>query len=176
MFTITPAVFAGLPAHKPRILIVSLRDLGDALLAAALGPAVRFLRPDAETWLLTFRRNASIIEGVPGIDGVITVEDKPNLPDLLSDLRCLWNPFRVVRLHAYERPRLLLRVRGRAKTGNARDAGSFAPESHLRPYSFGRFRAPTRSHRRPARSHCQGNRKVVRSGSSSLRALQRVVG
>ena len=31
MFTITPAVFAGLPAHKPRILIVSLRDLGDAL-------------------------------------------------------------------------------------------------------------------------------------------------
>lgn len=93
MFTITPAVFAGLPAHKPRILIVSLRDLGDALLAAALGPAVRFLRPDAETWLLTFRRNASIIEGVPGIDGVITVEDKPNLPDLLSDLRCLWNRF-----------------------------------------------------------------------------------
>lgn len=93
MFTITPAVFAGLPAHKPRILIVSLRDLGDALLAAALGPAVRFLRPDAETWLLTFRRNASIIEGVLGIDGVITVEDKPNLPDLLSDLRCLWNRF-----------------------------------------------------------------------------------
>ncbi len=93
MFTITPAVFAGLPAHKPRILIVSLRDLGDALLAAALGPAVRFLRPDAETWLLTFRRNASIVEGVPGIDGVITVEDKPNLPDLLSDLRHLWNRF-----------------------------------------------------------------------------------
>ena len=93
MFTLTPAVFSGLPAHKPRILIVTLRDLGDALLAASLGPALRFLRPDAETWLLTFRRNASIIEGVPGIDGVITVEDKPNLPDLLSDLRHLWNRF-----------------------------------------------------------------------------------
>lgn len=93
MFTLTPAVFSGLPATKPRILIVTLRDLGDALLAASLGPAVRFLRPDAETWLLTFRRNASIVEGVPGIDGVITVEDKPNLPDLLSDLRHLWNRF-----------------------------------------------------------------------------------
>lgn len=54
MFTLTPAVFSGLPATKPRILIVTLRDLGDALLAASLGPAVRFLRPDAETWLLTF--------------------------------------------------------------------------------------------------------------------------
>lgn len=91
--TLSPAVFSGLPATKPRILIVTLRDLGDALLAAALGPALRFLRPDAETWLLTFRRNASILEGLPGLDGVITVEDKPNLPDLLSDLRCLWNRF-----------------------------------------------------------------------------------
>lgn len=91
--TLSPAVFSRLPATKPRILIVTLRDLGDALLAAALGPALRFLRPDAEIWLLTFRRNASILEGLPGLDGVITVADKPNLPDLASDLRHLWNRF-----------------------------------------------------------------------------------
>lgn len=91
--TLSPAVFSTLPASKPRILVVTLRDLGDALLAAALGPALRFLRPDSEIWLLTFRRNASILEGIPGLDGVITVEDKPNLPELLSDLRRLWNRF-----------------------------------------------------------------------------------
>lgn len=172
MFTITPAVFAGLPAHKPRILIVSLRDLGDALLAAALGPAVRFLRPvasDLSPQRLHHRRRPGNRWRHHGRRQ--TESSRPALGPAVP-----LEPFRVVRLHAYERPRLLLRVRGRAKTGNARDAGSFAPESHLRPYSFGRFRAPTRSHRRPARSHCQGNRKVVRSGSSSLRALQRVVG
>lgn len=93
MFTLTPAVFSGLPNQKPRILIVSLRDLGDALLAAALAPAVRKLRPDAETWLLTFRRNAPVLEGVPDLDGIITVEDKPKFPELISDLRHLWKRF-----------------------------------------------------------------------------------
>lgn len=44
-------------------------------------------------WFLTFSRNAGILEGVSGLDGVIAVDDKPSRKTFLSDLRFLWHRF-----------------------------------------------------------------------------------
>lgn len=94
MLRLTPSRFASRPASsRPRFLIVTLRDFGDCLLAAPLGNALRELVPGAETWFLTFSRNAGILEGVPRLDGVIAVDDKSSRKAFLSDLRFLWQRF-----------------------------------------------------------------------------------
>lgn len=61
-----------------KFLIVSLRYLGDCLLAAALAPALKARFPDAQIDMLTFKDNAPILEGVQDISHVIGVEHHPN--------------------------------------------------------------------------------------------------
>ena len=57
-----------------KFLIVSLRYLGDCLLAAALAPALKARFPDAQIDMLTFKDNAPILEGIQDISHVIGVE------------------------------------------------------------------------------------------------------
>ena len=61
-----------------KFLIVSLRYLGDCLLAAALAPALKARFPDAQIDMLTFKDNAPILEGIQDISHVIGVEHHPN--------------------------------------------------------------------------------------------------
>ena len=61
-----------------KFLIVSLRYLGDCLLAAALAPALKSRFPKAQVDILTFRDNVSILEGINAIDHVIGVDRHPN--------------------------------------------------------------------------------------------------
>lgn len=60
-----------------KFLIVSLRYLGDCLLAAALAPALKARFPDAQIDMLTFKDNAPILEGIQDISHVIGVEHHP---------------------------------------------------------------------------------------------------
>lgn len=79
--------------EKMKILIVSLRYLGDCLLAAALAPAIKEKLPDAQVDLLTFRDNRGILEGITAIDNVIGVERHPNkFRQALDHLRS-WNDY-----------------------------------------------------------------------------------
>ena len=57
-----------------KFLIVSLRYLGDCLLAAALAPALKARFPDAQIDMLTFKDNAPILEGVQDISHVIALK------------------------------------------------------------------------------------------------------
>lgn len=76
-----------------KILIVSLRYLGDCLLAAALAPAIKEKLPDAQVDLLTFKDNRGILEGISAIDNVIGVEHHPNkFRQALDHLRS-WNSY-----------------------------------------------------------------------------------
>ena len=76
-----------------KILIVSLRYLGDCLLAAALAPAIKEKLPDAQVDLLTFKDNRGILEGISAIDNVIGVEHPPNkLRQALDHIRS-WNSY-----------------------------------------------------------------------------------
>lgn len=69
-----------------RVLIVSMRYLGDCVVAAALARSVKEKMPDAEVWMLTFRRNLSILEGIESLDGVIGVETKPSYLKQIREL------------------------------------------------------------------------------------------
>ena len=76
-----------------KILIVSLRYLGDCLLAAALAPAIKEKLPDAQVDLLTFKDNRGILEGISAIDNVIGVEHHPNkFRQALDHIRS-WNSY-----------------------------------------------------------------------------------
>ncbi|MDO5531917.1 glycosyltransferase family 9 protein [Sutterella sp.] len=76
-----------------KVLIVSLRYLGDCLLAAALAPAVKAKFPDAQVDLLSFRDNLSILEGVPCIDNRIGVEHHPKKWIQAQDHIRSWNTY-----------------------------------------------------------------------------------
>lgn len=72
-----------------KFLIVSLRYLGDCLLAAALAPALKARFPDAQIDMLTFKDNAPILEGIQDISHVIGVEVCSSLqpPRIVEQIR-----------------------------------------------------------------------------------------
>lgn len=73
-----------------RVLIVSMRYLGDCVVSAALARAVKEKMPDAEVWMLTFKRNLPILEGIDILDGVIGVEAKPSYLKQLKEMASVW--------------------------------------------------------------------------------------
>lgn len=76
-----------------RVLIVSMRYLGDCVVSAALAGAVKEKMPDAEVWMLTFKRNLPILEGIDILDGVIGVEAKPSYLKQLKEMASVWKKF-----------------------------------------------------------------------------------
>ncbi|MBM6703276.1 glycosyltransferase family 9 protein [Sutterella massiliensis] len=76
-----------------RVLIVSMRYLGDCVVSAALARAVKEKMPDAEVWMLTFKRNLPILEGIDILDGVIGVEAKPSYLKQLKEMASVWKKF-----------------------------------------------------------------------------------
>jgi heptosyltransferase-3 len=64
--------------ERPRILVVTLRRLGDVLLTT---PLVRTLRrgfPQGTLDILVFRGSERILKGNPDVDNVITVPERPS--------------------------------------------------------------------------------------------------
>ncbi|MEA2979262.1 MAG: heptosyltransferase, partial [Alphaproteobacteria bacterium] len=72
-----------LPA-TPRILVVSLRRIGDALLTTPLIRSLRRAWPDAAIDVLTYPGPAGIIEGNPDVSRVITVPARLTLGETLA--------------------------------------------------------------------------------------------
>ena len=69
---------------KPRILVVTLRRLGDVLLAT---PRIRSLRrvwPQARIEALVFADTAGILAGNPDLDRIVTVPPQPSAGATLS--------------------------------------------------------------------------------------------
>ena len=61
-----------MPPKYSRILIITLRRVGDALLTTPLVRSLRRAWPDAKIDVLVFARTAGIFEGNPDIDHIIT--------------------------------------------------------------------------------------------------------
>src|SRR3954452_6294580 len=72
-----------LPA-EPRILVVSLRRIGDALLTTPLIRSLRRAWPDAAIDVLTFAGPAGIIAGNPDVDRVIAAPERATMAQTLS--------------------------------------------------------------------------------------------
>ena len=59
--------------ERPRILVVTLRRLGDVLLTTPLVRTIRRGFPQARLEVLVFRGSERILKGNPDIDNVITI-------------------------------------------------------------------------------------------------------
>ena len=112
-----------LPA-EPRILVVTLRRLGDALLTT---PLVRTLRrgfPRARLDLLVFSGSDGILKGNPDIDNVLTMSERPSAGETLALVRALWRRYDLaVSTQAGDRPTFFAMVAGRRRVGLVPRAG-----------------------------------------------------
>jgi heptosyltransferase III len=112
-----------LPA-EPRILVVTLRRLGDALLTT---PLVRTLRrgfPRARLDLLVFRGSEGILKGNPDIDDVLTMSERPTAGETLTLVRALWRRYDLaLSTQAGDRPTFFAMVAGRRRVGLVPRAG-----------------------------------------------------
>lgn len=76
-----------------KVLILSLRYLGDCLLASSLAAPIKQRFPGSEVDLLTFKGNISILDGNATLDRVIGVDAHPSKRQHVSDVFGLWNHY-----------------------------------------------------------------------------------
>jgi heptosyltransferase III len=110
-----------LPA-RPRILVITLRRLGDVLLTTPLIRSIRRSFPHAVLHALVFRGSDAILAGNPDIDRIITMPERPSVAETLVLLRALFRRYHLaVCTQPGDRPTFFAMVAGRRR-GRARAA------------------------------------------------------
>ncbi len=106
-----------LPA-APRILVITMRRLGDVLLTT---PLVRTLRrgfPDARVDMLVFEGTEGILAGNSDIDRIITLPQRPTGAQTRALMRSLWRRYDLaVSTQSGDRPTFLAFAAGRHRVG-----------------------------------------------------------
>ena len=106
-----------LPA-KPRILVVSLRRIGDALLTTPLVRSLRRAWPDAAIDVLTFAGPAGIIAGNPDVARVIAAPERATMAQTLSLVSRLFKRYHLaVSTQPGDRPTFFAMLAGRTHAG-----------------------------------------------------------
>lgn len=104
--------------RQPKILIVTLRRLGDALLTTPLVRTVRRGFPQASVDMLMFRGSERILKGNPDIDNVITMPERASLTQTLSLIARLWRRYDlVITTQTGDRPTFFSLLAGRRRVG-----------------------------------------------------------
>lgn len=67
--------------NPQKILVIAMRYLGDVLLTTPLLRSLRQAYPDAQLDVLVFRNTASMLEGNPDVDHIITTPNRPKFLD-----------------------------------------------------------------------------------------------
>lgn len=112
-----------LPAH-PRILVVTLRRLGDVLFATPLIASLRRAWPDARIDVLVFDSTAGILAGNPDLDEVLTMPARPSAIQSLAVAARLFKRYDVaVSTQSGDRPTAFALLAGRRHAGPV-DGGS----------------------------------------------------
>ena len=112
-----------LPA-RPRILVVTLRRLGDVLLTTPLIRTIRQGFPQATLDVLVFRGSERILKGNPDIENVLTMPERPSAGETLALLRSLWRRYDLsVSTQAGDRPTFFAMVAARRRVGLVPPAG-----------------------------------------------------
>ncbi len=112
----TPAPIA-LPA-RPRILVVSLRRIGDLLLTTPLIRSLKRAWPDASIDVLVFDGTAGILAGNPDIADVIAMPQRPGAAATIKLLAQLAKRYDLaVSTQAGDRPTFFAILAGRRHTG-----------------------------------------------------------
>ena len=112
-----------LPA-RPRILVVSLRRIGDALLTTPLIRSLRRAWPDATIDVLTFAGPARIIDGNPDVDHVIAAPERPTTVETLALVARLFKRYHLaVSTQPGDRPTAFAVLAGRTHAGQTHTDG-----------------------------------------------------
>lgn len=113
------ATTLGLPA-RPRILVITLRRLGDVLLTTSLIRALREEWPASTIHTLVFRGTEGILAGNPDLDAVLTISQHPSALEFVRTAARLWRSYDVaVSTQTGDRPMFLAFAAGRLRVGFA---------------------------------------------------------
>lgn len=112
-------------AAPRRILVISLRRLGDVLLTTPLIRSLRRAWPDSEIDVLVFRNTAGIIDGNPDINHVFTLSPHPTMIESVRLLARLWRRYDIaVSTQSGDRPTVFAVAAGRLRAGVTTDDAS----------------------------------------------------
>jgi heptosyltransferase-3 len=110
--------------ERPRILVITLRRLGDVLLTTPLIRTMRRGFPRATLDMLVFRDTEDILKGNPDIDHVVSMPTRPSAGDTLALLRNLWRRYDLaVSTQAGDRPTFFALAAARRRVGVVPHAG-----------------------------------------------------
>ena len=106
-----------LPA-RPRILVITLRRLGDVLLTTPLIRSIRRGFRCAALDVLVFRGSDAILSGNPDIDKIIIMAERPSLGETLALVRDLFRRYDLaVCTQPGDRPTFFAMLAGRRRVG-----------------------------------------------------------
>jgi heptosyltransferase III len=104
-----------LPAQA-RVLVITLRRLGDVLLTTPLIRTVRRALPEATLETLVFRGSEGILAGNPDLDSVITMSERPSPRETFGLFRRLWRRYDlVIATQRGDRPTFFALLAGRRR-------------------------------------------------------------
>ena len=110
---------------QPRILVITLRRLGDVLLTTPLVHTLRMGFPGARLDVLVNRGTEGILAGNPDISEVITIAEKPSAGELAALAWRLWRRYDLaISTQSGDRPTLLAFAAGKRRYGLVEE-GSF---------------------------------------------------
>jgi heptosyltransferase III len=113
-----------LPAAPARVLVVATRRIGDVLLTTPLIASIHAAWPAAVIDVLVFSGTGAVLAGLPGIDAVIEVAERPPLRDHLGLLRRIALRYDLaLSTLPGDRPTLYARIAARHAIGAQLDGG-----------------------------------------------------
>jgi lipopolysaccharide heptosyltransferase III len=118
-----------------RILVITLRRLGDVLLTTPLIRTLRRGYPRARIDVLAFRGGDGILVGNPDVDDVITMREKPTVRETAALIGRLWRRYDlVVSTQSGDRPTFYALIAGRYRVGLVPPAGMTGARWKRRAY------------------------------------------
>ena len=121
---------------RPRILVVTLRRLGDVLQTTLLIRSLKRAWPDAIIDALVFADTAGILKGNPDLTGVVTMPARPTVWQGLSLALRLWNRYDLaVSTQSGDRPTFFTFMAGRIRAGLVEQNRS----ARLKRYAYSRI-------------------------------------
>jgi heptosyltransferase-3 len=110
--------------ERPRILVITLRRLGDVLLTTPLLHSIRRGFPASRLHVLVFRGSEGILAGNTDIDHVLTMAHRPSAAETIALIARIWRRYDLaVSTQPGDRPTIFALLAGRRRVGFLPPAG-----------------------------------------------------